>query len=72
MKTTVSVLAMMRKETSGVIWRDTSQESAWLLEAKNFLGFLCAHQNDALRHLKPRTCLASLLSERRKANHLLR
>ena len=32
----------------GVFWRDTSQESAWLLETKNFLGFLCAHQNDAL------------------------
>ena len=35
-------------EYIGVIWRDTSQESALLLEAKNFLGFLCAHQNDTL------------------------
>ena len=36
------------KQTRGIFWRDTSEESAWLLVAKNFLGFLCAHQNDTL------------------------
>ena len=30
----------------GIFWQDTREESAWLLEAKNFLGALCAHQND--------------------------
>ena len=56
--------------TWGVLWRDTSEENAWLLEAKDFFGFLCAHQNDALRRQKPRTCFASLLSELRKENLL--
>ena len=59
-------------QTRGVIWRDTSEESTRLLEAKYFLRFLCARQNDALWHQKPRTFFTSLLSEGWKWNLLER